>query len=201
MPTPQVRIWSVIAGFGVRDWAAGTIGIWLEKGGLTTQWKDSQVRKRVWEIAQSMSISKKQGAGPKQWDLQIDRCLTRINNLVSTRPYWKWYMADKTIPDGQKLKAALDECAEVGNRQKKNKIDQTPTKKRKLVHVGMYFVALLFLLLFLMMCRSRRLRGRNLGSPVFADKCPLLHLDRFPCPAISLYHCLCGSRHRWEDGG
>jgi len=164
--------------------AAETMGIWQDKGGLTTQQIDNKVRERVWEIAQSMSIIIKQGAGPEQWDLLIDCCVTRISELESERPLWKWYMADKTNLDGQKVKGALDEFAEVGLRRRKNTLEETPTKKRKLVHVGMYFIAPMLLLLFLMMCRSRRRRGRNLGSQVFADKGALRRLERFPCRAI-----------------
>jgi hypothetical protein len=184
MPTLQVRVWAENAGVGVSQWAAETMGIWQDKGGLTTQRMDNKVRERVWEIAQSMSIINKQGAGPEQWDLLIDRCVTRISELESKRPLWKRYMADKTNLDGQKLMAALDEFAEVGLRRRKNRLEETPTKKRKLVHVGMYFIAPMLLLLFLMMCRSRRRRGRNLGSQVFADKGALRHLERFPCRAI-----------------
>jgi hypothetical protein len=184
MPTLQVRVWAENAGVGVSQWAAETMGIWQEKGGLTTQRKDNKVRERVWEIAQSMSISNKLGAGPEQWDLLIDRCVVRISDLAPKRPLWKRYKADKTILDGQKLKAALDEFAEVGLRRRKNRIDETPTKKRKFVHVGMYFIAPMLLLLFLMMCRYRRRRGRNPGSQVFADKGALRRLDRFPCRAI-----------------
>jgi len=47
-------------------------------------------------------------------------------------------MADKTNLDGRRLKAALDELAEVGLPQTKNSLEETSTKKRKLVHVGMY---------------------------------------------------------------
>jgi len=184
MPTLQVRVWAENAGVGVSQWAAETMGIWQDKGGLTTQRMDNKVRERVWEIAQSMSIINKQGASPEQWDLLIDRCVTRISELESKRPLWKRYMADKTNLDGQKLKAALDEFAEVGLRRRKNRLEETPTKKRKLVHVGMYFIAPMLLLLFLMMCRSRRRRGRNLGSQVFADKGALRRLERFPCRAI-----------------
>jgi hypothetical protein len=79
-------------------------------------------------------------------------------------------MADMTNFDGQKLKAALDEFAEVGLRERKNRLEETPTKKRKLGHIGMYFITRMLLLLFLMLCRSRRRRGRNLGSLVFANK-------------------------------
>jgi len=52
------------------------MGIWQDKGGLTTQQIDNKVRERVWEIAQSMSIINKQGPSPEQWDLLIDRCVT-----------------------------------------------------------------------------------------------------------------------------
>ena len=86
-------------------------------------------------------------------------------------------MADKTNLDGQKLKAALDEFAEVGLHQRTNRLEETPTRKRKLLHVAMYFIAPMFLLLFLMMCRSRSRRGSNLGSQVFADKGALQSLD------------------------
>jgi len=170
MPTLQVRVWAENAGVGVSQWAAETMGIWQDKGGLATQRIDNEVRERIWEIAQSMIIINKQGAGPEQWDLLIDHCITRISELESKRPLWKQYMADKTNLDGQKLKAALDEFAEVGLHQRMNRLEETPTKKRKLVHIGMYFIAPMLLLLFLMMCRSRRRRGRNLGSQVFTDK-------------------------------
>jgi hypothetical protein len=90
------------------------MGIWQDKGGLATQRMDNKVRVHVWEIAQSMSIINKQGAGPKQWDLLIDHCVTRISELESKRPLWERYMATKTNLDGQKLKAALGEFAEVG---------------------------------------------------------------------------------------
>jgi hypothetical protein len=156
MPTLQVRVWAENAGVGVSLWAAETMGIWQDKGGLTTQWIDNKVRERIWEIAQSMSIINKQGVGPKQWDLLIDRCVTRISELESKRLLWKRYMADKTNLDGQKLKAALNGFVEVGLRRRKNKLEETPTRKRKLMHVGMYFIAPMLLLLFLMMGRSRR---------------------------------------------
>ena len=160
------------------------MGIWQDKGGLTTQRMNNKVRERIWEIAQSISIINKQGAGPEQWDLLIDGCVTRISELESKRPLWKRYLADKTNLDGQKLKAALDEFAEVGLRQMNNRLEETPTRKRKLVHAGMYFIAPMLLLLVLIMCRSRRRRGRNLGSQVFADKGALRHLERYPRQAI-----------------
>jgi len=76
MPTRQVRVCVENAGVGVSQWAAETMGIWEDKGGLTTQRIDNKVRQRVWEIVQSMSIINKQGAGHEQWDLLIDRWVT-----------------------------------------------------------------------------------------------------------------------------
>jgi len=63
------------------------MGIWQDKGGLTTQQIDKKVRERVCEIAQYMSIINKQGTGPKQWDLLIDHCVTQISELESKRPF------------------------------------------------------------------------------------------------------------------
>jgi len=117
------------------------MGIWQDKGGLTTQRIDNKVRKLVWEIAQAMSIINEQGASPKQWNLLIDRCVTGISDLESNRPLWKRYMVEKTNLDGQKIKAVLDQFAESSLRQRKNRLEETPTKKRKLEHVGMYFIA------------------------------------------------------------
>jgi len=154
MPTLEVRVWAENAGVGVSQWGAEIMGIWQDKGGLTTQRIDNKVREHFWEIAWSRSIINKQGAGPEQWDLLIDRCITRISELESKRPLWKQYMADKTNLDGQKIKAALDEFAEVVLCRKMNMLEETPTKKWKLVPVGMYFIAPMLLLLFLMMCRS-----------------------------------------------
>jgi len=76
MPTRQVRVCAENAGVGVSQLAAETMGIWQDKGGLTTQRIDNKVRQRVWESVQSMSIINKQGAGPEQWDLLIDRWVT-----------------------------------------------------------------------------------------------------------------------------
>ena len=162
-PTLQVRIWAENAGVGASQWAAEPTGIWQDKGGLTTQRIDNKVKERVLEIAQSVSIINKLGAGPERWDLLIHRCVTRISELESKSPLWKRYMADKTNLDGRKLKAALDEFSEVGLRQRMNRVQESLTKKTKLVHVGMYFIALMLRLHFLMMCRSRRRGGKNLG--------------------------------------
>jgi len=50
-------------------------------------------------------------------------------------------MADKTNLDGQRLQAALDEFAEVGSGRMNNRLERTLTKKKQLVHDGMYFIA------------------------------------------------------------
>ena len=63
MPTLQVRIWAENDGVAVSQRAAEAMGIWQDKGGLTTQWIDYKVTECVWEIAQSKSILNKQGAG------------------------------------------------------------------------------------------------------------------------------------------
>ena len=181
MPTLQVRVRAKNAGVGVSQWAAETMGIWQDKGGLTTQWIDNKVRERVWGISQSMSIINKQGAGPEQWDLLIDRCVTRICELESKRPVWKRYMADKTNLDGQKLQGALDEFTGIGISRRQNRLEESPTWKRKLLQVGMYFIAPMLLLLFLMMCLTRRRLGRNLGSQVFGNNGVLQRLKLFPC--------------------
>jgi len=100
IPTIQVPIWAENPGDGVSQWAAETMGIWQDKGGLTTQQIDNKVRERIWEIAQSMSIINKQMAGPEQWDLEIDRWVTQISNLASKSPLWICSMADNTNFDG-----------------------------------------------------------------------------------------------------
>ena len=46
-------------------------------------------------------------------------------------------MADKTNPDGQKIKGALEEFAQVDLCWRKTQLQETPTKKRNLVHMGM----------------------------------------------------------------
>ena len=184
MPTLLVSVRAENTGVGISQWAEETMGIWQDNGGLTTQQIDNELRERVWEIAQSMSIINKQGASPEQWDLLLNRWVTRISELESPRPLWKWYMADKTNIDVQKLMAALDEFAQVSLRRRKNRLGDTPTKKRTLIHIGMYFIAPMHLLLFLMMCRSRRQRGRNLGSQVVADSAASRRLKRCPCRAI-----------------
>jgi len=63
----------------------------------------------------------------------------------------KWYIAAKTNPDGQRLKAALDKFREVGLCKRKNTLEKPPTKQRKVMHMGMYFIAPMLLLLFLIM--------------------------------------------------
>jgi len=153
MPTQQLRLWAKNAGVIVSQWAADTMGIQQEKGDLTMQWKDNKVRERIWEIAQCMSISNKLGAGPEQWNLLIHCCVTWISDLISKRLLWKRYMADQTILDGQKLKAAVEEFMETCLRREMNRIHATPTQKRIFIHVGMYLIAPMLILLSLMMCR------------------------------------------------
>jgi hypothetical protein len=72
-------------------------------------------------------------------------------------------MPNETNLDGQKLKAALDKFADIGFLQWKNQLEETLTKKSKLMHVGMNFIAPMLLLLVLMMCRSRWGQGINCG--------------------------------------
>jgi hypothetical protein len=64
-------------------------------------------------------------------------------------------MADKTNLVGQKLTAALLQFMEVGLRLRYNRREETQTKTKKLVHIGLYFIPLMLLLPFLMMCRPR----------------------------------------------
>jgi hypothetical protein len=82
MPILQVCVWAENTDVGVSQWAAETMGICQDKGGLTTRWIENKLREPLWEIAQSMSIANKRGAGPEQWDLLIDRCVTPIRDLV-----------------------------------------------------------------------------------------------------------------------
>jgi hypothetical protein len=86
-------------------------------------------------------------------------------------------MADKTNLDGHKQKAAMDEFAEVGFSQRKNRLEETLTKRRTLMNLGWYFIALILPVLFLIMCTSRRLQGRNFGSQGFADQSALICLE------------------------
>jgi hypothetical protein len=114
MPTLQVCVWGENAGIGVSQWAAETMGIWQNKGGLTTQGIDNKVREQGWEIVQSMSCINQKGASPEKWDHLIDRCVTQITPLESQRFLCKQLMADMTNLDSQQLKTALVEFADVG---------------------------------------------------------------------------------------
>jgi len=82
----QVRVWAENAGVGVSQWAAETIGISQDMGGLTTQRIDNTVSQRIWEVAQSMRFINKQGTGPEQWDLLIDHRITPISDQTSHMP-------------------------------------------------------------------------------------------------------------------
>jgi len=177
MLTLQVHIWAENAGVGVSHWAAETMGIWQENGGFTTQWIQNKMREPIGEIAQLMSISNEQGTNLEQWDVLIDHCVSQISDLVSIRPLRKWYMADKTLLDGQKLKAALHKFAEVAHCGRNNWLEETQTKKSKLVHIGIYFIAPMLLLLFMRMCRCRRRQRRNLRSQIITHRGVLRHLD------------------------
>ncbi|KAF8533659.1 hypothetical protein BDD12DRAFT_809987 [Trichophaea hybrida] len=148
-----------------KPWAFGRL-----MGGLTLQWKNNKVRMCVWEIAQSMNVSNKLGAGPKKWDLSIEHCVVATSDLAPKRPLQKWYKADITILNGQKLKTAGDECTDVGLRQWMQRIPETPTKNRIFVHIGIYFIAPILHLLSLMMCRYRRQCRINTGSQVITDQ-------------------------------
>jgi len=184
MPTQRVRLWADNACIGVSSSVAEALWIWQEKCGWTTQQKENDVREGIWVIAQSMMISNKHGTRPEKWDLLIDRCITPISNLVSQRPLWKWNIADHTILDGKNLKAALDKFAEVGLRWRKNWIDETLTQMRKYIHVGMYFIAQMVVLPFLMIWRYTREWGRKLGSQGFTNNGPWQCLNRFTCRVI-----------------
>jgi len=72
MPTQCVLLWAENAGVGCSQWAAETMVIWQQKGGLTMQRKNNKVREHVWMIAQLISISNKHSTGPKQLDLLFD---------------------------------------------------------------------------------------------------------------------------------
>jgi len=58
-------------------------------------------------------------------------------------------MADKTDLQGEKLTAVRDMFTRVGLDGRKKTMDESPTKKSKYVHIGMYFFAPGLLLLFL----------------------------------------------------
>jgi len=61
-----------------------------------------------------------------------------------------------TILNGLRLNTALDVLAEVSLHRRKNRIDKIQTKKRIFMHSGMYFIALMLLFCFLMICRDLR---------------------------------------------
>jgi len=201
MTTQHVHLWAENAAVGVCQWVAETMGNWQEKGGMTKQWKDNKVREHIREIAQYMRITNKLGIGPEKWDLIIDHCVTQISDMASQRPLWIWFMPDKTICNGQKLKVPLDKFTEVEYPQTKDRIDATPTKQKKFVHNGICLVTPFHLLLFLMKTGERRGGRENLASEVFTNSGPLPHLDLFPCWAIYRYTYSCRSWRFWEEGG
>jgi hypothetical protein len=50
-----------------------------------------------------MTISNIHGAGPEQWDLLIDRWVSRISDLACKQPLSKWSIVAKTNLIGQQL--------------------------------------------------------------------------------------------------
>ena len=123
---------------------------------MKTQSQDNELRKFFWEIAQSMSVSKKLGCSPKLSNLPIDHCVTRISELAPQRLFWKRYMAAKSMFNGQRRKGVLDKVSEIDLSQEKNRINKVLTKERKFVFTDMYFLTLLNLLLILIMCDYSR---------------------------------------------
>jgi hypothetical protein len=83
MLTLKVGFWAENAGVGVSQPATETMRIWHNLGGLKIQWMHNEVMGHVWEITESMSIHDKQSAGPKQWDVLIDRCVMWLSYLAS----------------------------------------------------------------------------------------------------------------------
>jgi hypothetical protein len=65
-------------------------------------------------------------------------------------------MADKTILEVQKLPLPRAKSMEVGLCWRKNCIDATLNKQWTFIHIGIYYIAQLVLLLFLIMCTYRR---------------------------------------------
>jgi len=184
MPTLQVRIWAENAGVGVSHLAAETMGVWWDKGDLTTQQINDKVRECFWEITQSVTFINKQGPGPEQWDLVINRCITRISDLGTILPLCKWYITAKTDLNGQKLKPALDEFTAVGFCWRKIRLYKTPTGMRNLVQIGMYYIAPMLPWILPMLCRFSRQWGWNLRLQVFTGIDLLQCLNRCPCRTI-----------------
>jgi hypothetical protein len=200
MRTQIVLLNGDIARVGVRQGETEWARIWQEKGGLTIHWNENQVREYIWVIALPMSISNMLGAGPEQRDGLIDHCVTRnhheaFNCLLST-----WYVEQKIFLTGLNLKAVLQKFTQCGLESWMNRIRNTTPKKWKFIHVGMHFIALMHLLVFLMLCWCRRQWRGNLRSQVLTDNFMLQHLDRLPWLPIALYYCLSGSQGFSEDG-
>jgi hypothetical protein len=66
MPTLQVFVWAENAHVGVSQCAAETMGIWQDKGGLTTKLIQINVRECVLVIAKLMSNINNEGASHEQ---------------------------------------------------------------------------------------------------------------------------------------
>lgn len=162
MPTLQVCVWAETAGIGVSQLGAEAMRIWQEKSDLTTQQIKDNVRERIFDITQSMSIINKQGPGSAEWDLLINHFITQICNLATVLPLWILYMPPETDLDGQKLRPLLDEFTAVGFRRRKLRLYKTPTGKRKLVYIGMYYITPMLYLILPMMWKFSRQWGRYL---------------------------------------
>ena len=95
-------------------------------------------------------------------------------------------MPDKTILDGPKLNTALNEFVDVGLHRWDNRLEDSPCKKRKLVHISRYFIAPLHFLVFLMSCRYRR---RQCGETAEIEgREPILTLRRASCGSPTGIH-------------
>jgi hypothetical protein len=81
MWTQKLQVWAENAGVGVSQRIAEIMRIWQDMGGLITQRLDNKGMDRIWGIAQSMTITTKEGAGPNRLDLQIDHCDTTMCEL------------------------------------------------------------------------------------------------------------------------
>jgi hypothetical protein len=77
---------------------------------------------------------------------------------VCKKLLWRVYIADRWTLNGQNLKSALAEIMKVCLFLNRNVIDETQTKKWKFDKVGKYYVAPMFLLPCLMMCREMTTR-------------------------------------------
>jgi hypothetical protein len=87
-------------------------------------------------------------------------------------------MADKINLHGQKLKVELDGCEEVHLCHRNNRLNETPTNKRKVMQVGMDVIAPMIFLFFMIIRRHSRRQGTNHWTQLFADEVVFRRLDR-----------------------